>query len=144
MLIKSSYARLFFGLFITLLGFRAYAVECDCSVVVYSPTTGLNPHSPVTLEKYELETYGKVSVSSELSCRKSCLQKFQDEMPTQRLNALLINHSKSLIEERLIGFNCTGLTTLKYPVRVKANLGKVGLGNVLDLIQAVNLEHSCH
>ena len=42
-----------------------------------------------------------------------------------------------------LSHNCTGFTTLKFPVRVKAKLGPMGLGNVVDLIQVVNHEQLC-
>jgi len=64
-------------------------------------------------------------------------------MPGDRLRALLLTYTQGLIAERAVGFNCTGLTTLKYPVRVKASLGKLGLGNVSDTIEIVNHEELC-
>jgi hypothetical protein len=59
------------------------------------------------------------------------------------VNALLIKYSKNLIDEKIVGHNCTGLTTLKYPVRVKASLGKLGLGNVIDQTHVINHEEVC-
>ena len=64
-------------------------------------------------------------------------------MSTERLNALLVTLSKEFIDERVVGYNCTGLTTLKYPVRVKAKLGDMSLGNVEDLTQVVSHEEVC-
>lgn len=64
-------------------------------------------------------------------------------MSTDRLNALLVTLSQELIQEKVLGFNCTGLTTLKYPVRVKAKLGDMSLGNVENLVQVVNHEEIC-
>ncbi len=64
-------------------------------------------------------------------------------MSTERLNALLMSLTQDMINERVVGYNCTGLTTLKFPIRVKAKLGDMSLGNVEDLTQVVNFEEIC-
>jgi hypothetical protein len=48
-----------------------------------------------------------------------------------------------LIDQKVVGFNCTGLTNLKYPVRVKARLAENGLGNVADIVQVISHEEVC-
>lgn len=64
-------------------------------------------------------------------------------MSNQRLDLELQGLAKTLINNQAIGYNCTGLTTLKFPVKVKASLGKTGLGNVEDFIQVVSFEETC-
>ena len=64
-------------------------------------------------------------------------------MPSSKLNALLVVHSMQLIDQKVLGFNCNGLTNLKYPVRVKARLAENGLGNVADIVQVVSHEEVC-
>lgn len=135
--------KLIFTLFIGFLAFKASAVPCDCEVLVYPPTTGSYKMSPTVLKLYELEEYSNSSVRNQRECRKSCMKKFEEDMPTERMNALLLTYSQRLIEERVLGYNCTGLTTLKYPVRVKARLGQMGLGNVSDMVYVVNHEEPC-
>lgn len=92
---------------------------------------------------YELEEYSSYSIKNQNECRNSCLKRFEEDMPANRLNALLIIYTQSLIREGALGYNCTGLTTLKFPVRVKASLGRLGLGNVADLVQVINHEEAC-
>lgn len=120
-----------------------FAVSCDCEVMVYAPMTGSHSLSPNRLKTYELEEFSSYSRKNQLECRQLCAEAFQKDMPTSRLTALLLTYSERLIENKLLGHNCTGLTTLKYPVRVKAVLGQVGIGNVADFIHVVNHEQRC-
>lgn len=122
---------------------KAFAIGCDCEVRVYSPTTGPQNLAADRLKVYELDEFSSYSAKNQQACRRACVEKFQADMPSERLKALLLIYSQNLIAERVLGYNCTGLTTLKYPVRVKASLGKLGLGNVSDTIEIVNHEELC-
>lgn len=121
----------------------AATIECDCEVQVYSPMTGSHQMSVNTLKTYTLESFSSYSLKNQKKCRLSCEEKFLEDMPTQRLNALLATYAQGLITEGAVGYNCTGLTTLKFPVRVKASMGQLGLGNVADVIQVINHEEIC-
>lgn len=123
--------------------FAAFAVNCDCEVRVYSPMTGSYQVPATSFKTYQLDEYGSYGVRNQLACKESCLKEFQEDMPISRMNALLLTYSQKMIEEKALGYNCTGLTTLKYPVRVKASLGAIGLGNVVDQIYVVNHEEVC-
>lgn len=134
------------SLFLTV--FLAYpalgkGVDCDCHVMVYSPLSTKVSISPIKLKTFQLDRYGFETTENQISCRKSCLTKFKREIKFDRLQALLALHSQELIEKNIIGFNCTGLTTLKFPVRVKAVLGDSGLGNVVDHLVIINHEEKC-
>lgn len=122
---------------------HAFAIGCDCEVRIYSPMTGSHQMQPNNLKSYQLEEYNAYSVKNQNECRNKCLEKFQEDMPVDRLHALLLSYSQELISQKAVGFNCTGLTTLKYPVRVKALLGPYGLGNVVDMIHVVSHEEIC-
>lgn len=119
------------------------ALPCDCEVKVYSPMTGSHQLSHTVLAKYELEEFSTFSQKNQAECRKLCLDQFEEDMPENRLTALLLTYSQRLINEKVLGYNCTGLTTLKYPIRVHAKLGPMGLGNVADIIHVVNHEEAC-
>lgn len=121
----------------------AFAIECDCEIRIFPPTVASQNLAVTPLKVYQLESYDSLSQKSQWSCRNSCLKKFQDDMPSVHLNALLSLHTEKLVQEKLVGFNCTGLTTLKYPVRVKASLGNIGLGNVIDQMVVINHEEVC-
>lgn len=130
-------------IFITLLSVNAFAINCDCIVRVYSPMTGSHKIQPNDFKTYELEEFSSYSVKNQKLCRLSCMEAFQEDMPQERLNALMLSYSQTLINEGVLGYNCTGLTVLKYPVRVKARLGRMGLGNVADTVQVVAHEEAC-
>jgi hypothetical protein len=120
-----------------------FAIPCDCEVWVYAPMTGSHKWSPTVLKRYQLEEYGNYSFQHQRQCRESCQAEVRRDMPTTRLRSLLLSYSERLIRQGELGHNCTGLTTLKYPVRVKAVLGQMGLGNVEDRIEVVNHEELC-
>jgi hypothetical protein len=121
----------------------SWGIPCDCEVVIYSPLTGSHRQRPTSLKTYQLEEFTSYSAKAQRACKESCESTFSKDMTTDRLQGLLLSYSQKLIAEKMVGHNCTGLTTLKYPVRVKAALGGMGLGNVADFIQVVNYEELC-
>jgi len=133
----------FIFIILILFSVEAFAIGCDCEVRVYSPTTGSHRMASTSLKTYELEEFSTYSIRNQRMCRRLCLEQFEKDMPQSRLNALLLTYSQSLIDEKVLGYNCTGLTTLKYPVRVKASLGAIGLGNVANLVQVISHEELC-
>ena len=135
-----------FKFILSLIGFwsfAAFGIPCDCEARVHSPLTGSHRMSPVVIKTYELEDFSSFAPKNIKQCQQSCLAEFQKDMPAARLNALLVTYSMQLIEQKVLGFNCTGLTTLKYPVRVKAKLAQTALGNVADIVQVINHEEVC-
>lgn len=121
----------------------SFALDCDCSVSIHSPLTGSLKLEPITLRQYELRSFDTYSVRSQLECRSLCVAKFEEDLPSVKIGQILREHSQDLIKARVLGFNCTGLTTLKFPVRVKAQLGQLRLGNVSDQIHVINHEEIC-
>lgn len=132
---------LFVGLI--LISAKAFAIGCDCEVRVYAPMTASHQMSETVLKTYELEEFSSYSKKNQRICRQLCLEQYEKDMPQSRLNALLMSYTQTLINEKVLGYNCTGLTTVKYPVRVKASLGKLGLGNVADTVQVIGHEELC-
>jgi hypothetical protein len=132
-----------FTLLSLLFSFNAFSLPCDCLVQVFGPLTGPKSLAVKTMKIFELEEFSKHSnVNGEL-CRKSCMNKFEKEITNNVLNFELLSYSQELIQNNIIGHNCTGSTTLKFPIRVKARLGGIGLGNVSDFIQVINFEEPC-
>jgi hypothetical protein len=126
-----------------ILSFQALAIPCDCEVRVHSPLTASLQIQPLIIKTYELEEYSNFSQKNINQCRQTCQNEFQKDMPADRLSALLLTYTQELIEKKQVGYNCAGLTTLKFPVRVRAKLGNRGLGNVSDLVQVVSHEEVC-
>lgn len=134
--------RFFFSL-IGLWSFSAFGLSCDCEVKIFSPTTGPQNLSINYLKTYQLDEFATYSLKNQDICRNSCLKQYRDDMPSEKLNSYLLSYSQTLMNDGVIGHNCTGLTTLKYPVRVRAKLGSKGLGNVVDIVQVISFEESC-
>lgn len=135
--------KLSFVVFLLMWSISAFAIHCDCDVIIFSPTTGSISMSPNYLKSYELDDFSNYSKKSQRACRAQCLEKYEKDMPTDRLRVLLTKYTEALISEGNLGYNCTGLTTLKFPVRVKARLGQLGLGNVSDSVEVINYEVPC-
>jgi hypothetical protein len=135
--------RALFILLTLLWSISAFALSCDCEVMIYAPLTGSHSLPPTTLKTYEQEEFNAHTPKSHLKCRESCEKRFQEDMTHDKLTALLLLYSSKLIDEKVLGYNCTGLTNLKYPVRVKAILGSRSLGNVADFVHSANFEQSC-
>jgi hypothetical protein len=131
------------ALILTAASSAAFAIGCDCEVRVMAPTTGSHQLKTNRLKVFELEEYSTYGVAHQRECRDNCLQRFQEDLPEDRMRALLLTYAQSLINENALGYNCSGLTTLKFPVRVKATLGRLGLGNVIDQTYVVNHEELC-
>jgi hypothetical protein len=119
------------------------AATCDCEVRVYHPTTASQKIKSAVMMDFKLETFDSYSVKNQRHCRALCLKKFREDLPSSRLSALLQTLSQRLIEEGVVGYNCTGLTTFRYPLRVKAYLGRMSLGNVEDRMEVVTHEEAC-
>jgi len=130
-------------LFLLLFSGSLMAATCDCEVRVYHPTTASQKINSAVMMEYQLETFDSYSIRSQRRCRALCLQKFREDLPSERLTALLQTLSQRLIEERVVGYNCTGLTTFRYPLRVKASLGRLSLGNVENRMEVVTHEEAC-
>jgi hypothetical protein len=129
--------------FIFLIPLSAYSIQCDCEVRIYGPLTGPQTLGIKILKVFELEEFNRHSLSNHDLCRESCVKTFEKEVTSKRLKFELLNYSQELIEKNIIGYNCSGLTTLKFPIRTKAFLGGKGLGNVSDFIEVVSFEKAC-
>lgn len=129
--------------FLLLFSSSLMAATCDCEVRVYHPTTASQKINSAVMLDYQLETFDSYSVRNQRRCRALCLTKFREDLPSPRLSALLQKLSERLIDEQVVGYNCTGLTTFRYPVRVKAKLGALSLGNVEDRMEVVTYEEPC-
>lgn len=121
----------------------AFAINCDCDIRIYSPVGASLKIEPIILKTLEVESFSSYSPKNQIQCRKSCLEEFHSVMPTERMKAFLEAYSQELISQGRIGYNCTGLTVLKYPVKVRARLANLGLGNISDQIETVAHEENC-
>ena len=120
--------------------FSVHAYDCDCSVFVYPSQTGSHDLGIHQIERYRLQTFSRLSHHHFKLCRKSCADEFYEKMGEDKLNLILIDHSQQLILDKKIGYNCSGASNFKYPIRVKASLGGFNIGNVVDIIKVVSVD----
>ena len=135
--------RIFLFLILSLYSVSTFAISCDCDVWVFSPMTGSHQMAPATIKTYQLESYASRSAKAQASCQNSCLSTFSEDMKDNRLKSLLLLYTQRLIEQRALGFTCTGLSTYQYPVVVKARLGTLSLGNVHRSLEVITHEEAC-
>jgi hypothetical protein len=122
---------------------NALAVTCDCDIRIHSPIGSSLEIGPIFLKTLKVESFSSYSVKNQWKCRQSCLEEFQAEMPNKKLKSFLKTYTQELISQGRVGYNCTGLTVLKFPVRVRARLANYGLGNILDQVETLAHEEIC-
>jgi hypothetical protein len=122
---------------------QIFAIHCDCEVYVLPPTSGPQSIPAKKLAVFEIHEFSSYSKKSQFLCRNLCGQEVEEKLSSSDLARQLKDYSASLVENKLIGYSCSGFTTLKYPIKVKAVLGNRGLGSVADFTQVVNYTHNC-
>ncbi len=129
--------------FLFIISSQVYAYTCQCTVEVYPPTTG--SHS-IPLESKMFDDgreYGRLTKYSYQACATECRESSIDKFPYPQLQQVAYQQSVKLIKNDEVGYNCTGPTTFKYPVRFKASLGPVTLGNVRQEMVIVHHDQKC-
>lgn len=133
----------FLIIFVLLFSWDSSALTCQCSILAYSPVTGPRNLKPELIKKFDLEEFGNLKQINQKKCLESCYHAFEKEMSYEALYDLLKGYSYTLIDQKVLGYSCTGVSVYKFPIRVKANLGHLGLGNVADFIEVIDLEVEC-
>jgi hypothetical protein len=133
----------FTGLLLTLINSAALALPCVCEVRFHTPLTASHEIPPHLYYSFEADEFPSVSLKHVNLCREVCKSSFHQKIPAERLQAGVTNYGQFLVEQNLVGHNCTGFTTLKFPIKVRAFLGPYGLGNVVNLSQVINYERIC-
>lgn len=87
--------------------------------------------------------YGEYAVGAVKECRSDCAYIAQRDYDEDRLKQLLLPWVSELVEYGQAGYNCTGPTTFKVPVRVRASLGNRRLGITRESMIFLHREKSC-
>lgn len=129
--------------FLFMMSAQTLAYTCQCSIEVYPPTTG--SHSiPISSKVFdEGREFGRISKASYQACYQDCKEASVETFPYPQLQQVAYQQSVKLIQNDEVGYNCTGPTTFKYPVRFKAMLGPISLGNVRQELVIVHHEQKC-
>lgn len=129
--------------FLFMMNSMALAYTCQCSIEVYPPTTG--SHSiPLESKVFDVgREFGRINKYSYQACYSDCKAASTEKFPYPQLQQVAYQQSVKLIQNDEVGYNCTGPTTFKYPVRFKATLGPIPLGNVRQEMVIVHHEQKC-
>ena len=121
----------------------ALAYTCQCVIEVYPPVTASHA-IPLESKIYdEGREFGKLSKVTYQACLMDCRESAHNDYSYPQLQQIVQKQTVKLIEKAKIGHNCTGQTTLKYPVRFKANLGPIALGNIREEMVIIQHEEQC-
>ncbi len=121
----------------------AWATTCNCEVFAVTPLTASRQVDPFPLGKFKTNYYGDYKPESLNSCRKDCRLRAMEDYDGNALQEQLLPWTDSLVANRLAGYNCTGPTDFKIPVRVRALMGKVSLGLTHETMVFIHRERSC-
>lgn len=129
--------------FLFMVSLPALSYTCECRVEFYPPLTG--SHSiPIESKIFEEgREFGKINKYSYQACYEDCKNAAVEKFPYTQLQQVAYQQSVKLIQNDQVGYNCTGPTTFKYPVRFKAFLGPVSLGNVRQEMIIVHHDQKC-
>ncbi len=121
----------------------AGATTCNCEIFAVSPLTASRSTDTLTVGKFTTNYYGDYKLESQDSCRKDCRLKAMSDYHATALREQLLPWTDRLVANGLAGYNCTGPTDFKIPVRVRARMGKVSLGLAHETMVFVHRERSC-
>ncbi len=121
----------------------AWATTCNCEVFAVAPLTASRQVDPFPLGQYKTNYYGDYKVESQASCRKDCRVTAMNDYDANYLREQLVPLTDLLVANSVAGYNCTGLTDFKIPVRVRARMGKVSLGLAYETMVFIHRKRSC-
>lgn len=121
----------------------AWATTCNCEVFAVAPLTASQQVDPFPIGKYKTNYYGDYKAESLTACRKDCRLRAMEDYDANTLEERLAPWTDRLVANGLAGYNCTGPTDFKIPVRVRALMGKVSLGLTHETMVFIHRERSC-
>lgn len=135
--------KFFLGLSFLFFSFNSFSIPCDCKIFVGPPLIGSLHEGYKVLKVLEVEEFSVYSKRNFQKCRVSCVNEFGEYLGKNKLDQLLRDHTVQLLSEKKIGFSCVNQLNLKYPIKVKAELGSKNLGSIEDFIEVINYENRC-
>ncbi|MBY0516754.1 MAG: hypothetical protein K2P81_07595 [Bacteriovoracaceae bacterium] len=107
---------------------NSWANYCRCEVFAIAPLASSSNLGPFPLGEFKTSYYGSLDAESQTACRAECQQVAMKDYDAKFLRELLDPIAQSLILDKRVGYNCTGLTDFKFPIRVRARIGDTSLG----------------
>lgn len=134
------------GLILTaslLIASPVWAFYCNCEVYAVSPLTSSEKSETHTIAEVKGRFYGLSDITAVRECRQDCALNAQADFDEDTLKTKLTPWVDELVDYKLAGFNCTGPTSFKVPVRVRAKLGERTLGIAREQIIFIHRNRSC-
>jgi len=107
------------------------------------PLTGSQSIGPLAVGDFKTSYYGNLALDSQNACRKECRLGAMEDYSPSVLREQLLPWTDQLVANKLAGYNCTGPTDFKIPVRVRANIGTVSLGWAHETMVFIHRQRSC-
>lgn len=126
-----------------LLSGLAQANYCQCEMYSVAPMTASQKTEKHIVAEFRGKYYGNFDYGAVKECRNDCAYIAQRDYDDERVKELLLPWVNELIEYGLAGYNCTGPTTFKVPVRVRASLGSRTLGISRESMIFLHREKNC-
>ncbi len=115
------------GLLLALSTAPAWALECACEVYAFPPLTASHRIPPHLVGDVDAGVQEDNQLDPTL-CRTRCQELSRNEYDATMLKERIAPWVDQLAADGTVGRNCTGPTTFKVPVRVRARLGAATLG----------------
>lgn len=134
---------LFFLTFLAL-GTSAHAlVDCSCEVRALAPMRASQAVLPHRVGEFPGRQFGTREASAPATCLKECRRDALARFPRAALEAELTPWVDEVAANGGQGRICSGPTTFKVPVQVKAHLGDQALGVAHQTVVFLHREFDC-
>jgi len=136
--------RFFCALLLALTSVPAVAlVDCACEVTALSPMRASQSVLPRQVGRFLGREFGEREVGAADVCLRECRRDALGKYPRALLEAELVPWAEELASEGAHGRICSGPTTFKIPVHVKAQLGDRPLGIAHRTVVFLHREQNC-
>jgi hypothetical protein len=119
----------------------SFALDCKCNLLSGHPLEG--KVTSYYIQTFSGKYYGLPTPRAKLECLSDCQNIFETKVDEYYLKQELRDIGEKLAYEGQLGFNCTGATTLKFPVQVRAYLGESSLGISHTSFHNIHMEKVC-
>jgi hypothetical protein len=131
------------GFILLLWSSQVLADYCQCEVFAVAPLSVSKKVGSYSVGEFKTSYFGKYDAEAQKSCRSECQKESMREYDANFLREKLTPWMTQLIAGGAAGYNCTGLTDYKIPVRVSAKIGDYSLGLVHQSMVFLHYNRSC-
>lgn len=121
----------------------AWANYCQCQLYAVAPLSASNKTETHTIGELRGKYYGIVTARTARECRQDCAVLAQTKYDEETLQEKLTPWVDELVSSGLAGHNCTGPTSFKIPVRVRAVLENRSLGIARQEMIFIHRNRNC-